>query len=278
MSDSSKSSAATYYVDEAGDGVLFGRKGRLRLNEPDARQYFMLGMVRCVDDQNAIRRLEELRRSLLGNPLYAGIASMAPEAGKTARFFHAKDDHNEIRAKVFEMLVEIDFKFFAVIKDMHKVLEYVRNRNQMDAAYNYNPNELYDLTTRMLFKQRLHKQSSYKITFARRGKSDRTKALKDQLAKARERFQSEHSRELGDATLEICPSYPWQSPCLQITDYALWALQRCYEKAEDRFLRAIWQKVSLIHDVDDLSGKHYGSYFTRKSPLPDIRKIKNRRI
>ena len=71
MSDSSKSSAATYYVDEAGDGVLFGRKGRLRLNEPDARQYFMLGMVRCVDDQDAIRRLEELRRSLLGNPLYA---------------------------------------------------------------------------------------------------------------------------------------------------------------------------------------------------------------
>lgn len=78
---------------------------------------------------------------------------MSDSSKSSAATFHAKDDHNEIRAKVFEMLVEIDFKLFAVIKDMHKVLEYVRNRNQMDAAYNYNPNELYDLTTRMLFKQ-----------------------------------------------------------------------------------------------------------------------------
>jgi len=278
MSEVSHSPAATYYVDEAGDGILFGRKGRLRLDEPDARQYFMLGMVRCVDDLDAGRQLEELRQKLLSNPLYAGIASMAPEARKTARYFHAKDDHNEIRARVFELLVEIDFKFFAVIKDMRIVLDYVKTRNQMDAAYKYHPNELYDLTARMLFKQRLHKQSSYRITFARRGKSDRTKALKDQLAKARERFQSEHSGELEEATLEICPSYPWQSPCLQITDYALWALQRCYEKGEDRFLKTIWQKASLIHDVDDPNGKQYGTFFTRKSEMPDIETIKNRRV
>ena len=41
---------ATYYVDEAGDGVLFGPKGRNRLLDDDARQYFMLGMVRCTND------------------------------------------------------------------------------------------------------------------------------------------------------------------------------------------------------------------------------------
>lgn len=278
MSEPDDSLTATYYVDEAGDGVLFGRKGRLRLNEHDARQYFMFGMVRCVSDADAARQLEALRQSLLSNPLYSSIASMAPDAGKTARFFHAKDDHNEIRAKVYELLMQIDFKFYAVIKDMRQVLEYVQKRNQMDAEYKYHPNELYDLTTRMLFKQRLHQQSAYKITFAHRGKSDRTKALTDQLNKARARFQLEHICDLESASMEICPAYPWQSICLQIADYALWALQRCYERGEDRFLKAIWDKVSLIHDVDDPHGKGYGTYLTSKSPPPDIQAIKNRRI
>jgi len=268
----------TYFVDEAGDGILFGRKGRLRLTDRDARQFFMLGMVSCNNDQEAAEQLETLRQALLGNPLYSGIASMDPEAGKTARLFHAKNDHNEIRAKVFELLIGIDFKFFAVIKDMRKVLEYVRNRNQMDTSYKYHPNELYDLTTRMLFKERLHKHSSYQITFARRGKSDRTQALKDQLIRARVRFQTEHSGEPEHVELKINPSYPSLSPCLQIADYALWALQRCYERGEDRFLRAIWEKVSFIHDVDYPSGKPYGRFYTRKSSLPDTQTIKNRRI
>ncbi len=268
----------TYYVDEAGDGVLFGRKGRVIIEEAKARRYFMLGMIRCGNDRDATARPEALRKSLSSNPLYSGIPSMAPEAKKTALCFHAKDDHNEIRAKVYELLTEIDFKFFAVIKDMRRVLEYVERRNEMEASYRYKPNELYDSTTRLLFKQRLHKQPSYSITFARRGNSDRTNALKDQLLKARERFQDEHSKDLEDAEMEILPRYPWQSPCLQIADYRLWALQRCYEKGEDRFLRAIWQKVSLVHDVDDPHGKQYGTFYTRKSTPPDMHKIKNRRI
>lgn len=266
----------TYYVDEAGDGVLFGRKGRVRINEPEARKFFMLGMVRCKDDTAAADELDRLRKSLLANPLYAGIPSMAPEAGKTARFFHAKDDHNEVRARVFELLTQIDFRFFAVVKEMRSVLEYVRSRNQMDSSYRYHPNELYDLTTRMLFKERLHKESAYRITFARRGRSDRTEALKTELQATRERFLRKHSKDLEEPTLEICPAYPWQNICLQIADYALWALQRCYERGEDRFLRTIWDKVSVIRDVDDPSGKHYGTYYTRKTSLPDIQTIKNR--
>jgi hypothetical protein len=269
---------ATYYVDEAGDGVLFGHKGRIRIAEAGARRFFILGMVRCTDDAEAAQTLSSLRESLLRNPLYSGIPSMSPEAQKTARFFHAKDDHNEIRAKVFEALTTVDFRFFAVIKQMSEVLKYVRSRNLMDSNYRYNPNELYDLATRMLFKHRLHKEAAYRITFARRGAKDRTEALRLELVKARTRFEIEHAKDLEDAHVEICPAYPWQAPCLQIADYALWALQRCYEKGEDRFLRAIWPKVSLIHDVDDPHGKRYGTYFTRKSNLPDCGKIKNRWI
>ncbi|MCC5804920.1 MAG: DUF3800 domain-containing protein [Opitutales bacterium] len=269
---------ATYYVDEAGDGVLFGHKGRVRIREDGARKFFILGMIRCVNDAHAADSLRSLRERLLLNPLYSGIPSMSPEAKKTAQCFHAKDDHNEIRAKVFEVLTTLDFRFFAVIKQMSEVLKYVRSRNLMDSSYRYKPNELYDLTTRMLFKQRLHKEPAYRITFARRGARDRTEALRSELAKARKRFEAEHSKDLNETHVEICPAYPREAPCLQITDYALWALQRCYEMGEDRFLRAIWSKVSLIHDVDDPLGKRYGTFFTRKSAPPDVGKIKNRWI
>jgi hypothetical protein len=82
------------------DGVLFGPKGRNRLADPDAARFFMLGMVRCSDDAGVASAMEGLRHDILGNPLYSSIPSVQPKVGKTARQFHAKDDHPEIRAKV----------------------------------------------------------------------------------------------------------------------------------------------------------------------------------
>lgn len=267
----------TYYVDEAGDGVLFGPKGRNRLADPEAPQFFMLGMVRCAGDAEAVTALESLRRELMAHPLYASIWSLRPEEQKTARAFHAKDDHTDIRTKVFERLLSLDFKFYAVVKDMRAVLGYVEGRNRMDTAYRYHPNELYDLTVRMLFKQRLHQAEHYRVTFARRGKSDRTAALREQLERTRQRFLAEHDLT-HVPTLEIVPAYPWEQPCLQIADYCLWALQRCYERHEVRFLNALWPKVSIIHDVDDPLGKKYGTYLTRESAPPNPEQIKNRWI
>lgn len=267
----------SFYVDEAGDGVLFGTKGRDRLSDPDAQQFFMLGMVRCADDEAVGAALNSLRHDLLENPLYASIPSMQPAARKTVRAFHAKDDHPEIRAKVFELLVDLDFKIYAVIKDMRAVRSYVQNRNRMHADYRYTPNELYDLTVRMLFKQRLHKHGGYRITFARRGKSDRTRTLRNELEKTRRSFLEEQRKD-HDTEIEIRPSYPWEEPCLQVADYCLWALQRCYERNEARFIRSLWSKVSLVHDVDDPDGKNYGTYLSRKAAPPDPEKIKNRWI
>lgn len=268
----------TYHVDEAGDGVLFGPKGRDRLTDADANQFFMLGMVCCADEAHVAAELSALRAELLGSPLYAGIPSMQPVAQKTVRAFHAKDDHPEIRARAFERIAALDFKFYAVIKDMRKVRDYVQGRNRMHADYRYHPNELYDLTVRMLFKERLHQSEHCRVVFARRGHSDRTAALSEQLQQTRERFLAERNTTSA-TTLDITPAYPWEQPCLQVADYCLWALQRCYEKHEARFLHAIWPKVSNLHDADDPQGhRSYGSYLRRKDPPPDPLKIKNRWI
>jgi len=255
---------ATYFVDEAGDGVIFDRKGRILLGETTPR-YFMLGMTRTIHDKENENALSQLRSEILSAPLYAGIPSLKSSTKKTARFFHAKDDHPEIRAKVFELITTLDFQFYAVIKDMQTVLSYVQSRNEMETHYRYQPNELYD--------NQLNKEHCYTITFARRGKSDRSKALLQQLKLAQ---QWSDGSDSDAPNLSITPHYPWEAPCLQIADYCLWALQRSYEKEESRFLKAIWSKVSLIIDIDDPASDEKGAYLTSKSAIPQG--TKNRKI
>jgi hypothetical protein len=266
-----------YFVDEAGDGVLFGQKGRCRLDDADAMRFFMLGMVSVADENAVAKELSSLRTHLTSQPLYASIPSLQPQARKTARVFHAKDDHAEIRSKVFELLITLDFKFYAVIKDMRRVLDYARQRNTTGSSYRYHPNEVYDFSVRLLFKERLHQHEHYEVVFARRGRAARTKSLRQHLEQTRLRFLSRHGKS-ADPVVDIAPAHPWQSPCLQVADYCLWALQRCYEREESRFLESIWAKVSLIHDVDDTHDKPYGRYLTRNDPTPTGGAIKNRRI
>jgi hypothetical protein len=266
-----------YYVDEAGDGVLFGPKGRNRLDDDDASKFFMLGMVSIEDAETVVTSLTKLRQDIINNPLFASIPSLAPERNKTAVVFHAKDDHPEIRSKVFENLMALDFKFFAVIKDMRKVAMYVKSRNKRQPEYRYQPDELYDLTVRMLFKERFKTAGDYHVVFARRGKSDRTKALMSEIEKTRQKSVLDGS-DNPEITLSVMPAFPKEQAGLQVADYCLWALQRCYERHESRFLEALWPKVSLIHDVDDPFGAGYGTYYRRNKPLPCLEKIKNRWI
>lgn len=262
-----------YFVDEAGDGVLFGPKGRNRLEDKDAPRYFMLGMVQFDNIEAIDASLTGLRDMLLSNPLYASIPSLNPKARKTAHYFHAKDDHAEIRAKVFDLLVTMDFKFFAVVKDLREVRRYVLERNKMQSGYRYHPNELYDLTVRILFKHRLHKAESYQITFAKRGKSDRTQAFRTQLETARQHFVDQ--AQLAGSDINITALTPRESAGLQVADYCLWALQRAFERFEVRFLHAIWPKVSLIHDVDEQS-QRYGLYRTRDQQPPAEEELRSR--
>jgi hypothetical protein len=67
-----------------GDGVLFGSRGRDRLQDPGAMQFFMLGMVQCVDKQDVSRQLAKLRGALQGNPLYASICRVHDVDDRTA--------------------------------------------------------------------------------------------------------------------------------------------------------------------------------------------------
>ncbi|MFH1732158.1 MAG: DUF3800 domain-containing protein [Planctomycetota bacterium] len=268
-------SVRNYFVDEAGDPVLFSRRGRALVGTEGCSRFFMLGLL-DVPDPDALRRdLAELRAGLLADPYFRGVCSMQPVAGKTAHAFHAKDDLPEVRREVFKLLQRHDVRFFAVVRDKLAVLAYVRQCNDRDSSYRYNPNELYDQLVKRLFRDRLHKDDAYSICFARRGNSDRTEALSRALYAARDRFRQKWGI-ISSAPVEVVPATPKQHAGLQAADYFLWALQRFYVRREDRYCRLLWPAFSLVHDVDDTREAEYGVYYTKRNPLT-LEKLKKSR-
>lgn len=255
-----------YFVDEAGDSTLFNRRGRIIVGTEGCSRFFILGLADIPDPVTLGREMEALRARLLADPYFKGVPSMQPQARKTALAFHAKDDLPEVRREVFSLLLRHQMHFFAVVRDKLKVVEYVRQRNEREPSYRYNPNELYDYLVRRLFRDRLHKDDEYEIFFAKRGKSDRTKALLEALQAARNRF-SQRWGMVSEAPIHVFPTTPSKCPGLQAADYFLWALQRLYERHEERFVALLWALVSLVHDVDGTREARYGVYYTKKKPL-----------
>jgi len=258
--------AVRYFADEAGDPVLFDRKGRVMVGREGCSKHFMVGILEVDDDEGLARALDLLRATLLADRYFRGVPSMAPEAGKTARAFHAKDDLPEIRREVFTVLQRQNLRMRVAVRRKSALLSYVRNRNLEDPAYRYRENELYDYMVRVLFRDHLHRADAYLITFAHRGVRPRSDALHAALARARENFERRWGKMVG-TPFEVRSAYPHESATLQATDYCLWALQRLYERHEERFFAVVADKFSLIRDLDDTREKQYGVYYTRKRPL-----------
>jgi len=255
-----------YFVDEAGDGTLFDKRGRIIVGTEGCSRFFILGLLDVLEPQSLAREIEELRARLLADPYFKGVPSMQPEAKKTALAFHAKDDVPEVRREVFQFLLCHRLRFFAIVRDKRKVVEYARQRNERDPSYRYNPNELYDYLVRGLFKNLLHKDDEYNIHFANRGKADRTAALRIALETARHRFSAQWGIT-SDAPIGVIASTPPGCAGLQAVDYFLWALQRLYERREDRYVELLWPAFRLVHDLDDTRQARYGVYYSQKKPL-----------
>lgn len=256
----------SYFVDEAGDGTIFDRAGRVIIGEPGCSRFFMLGVLDVADPAGLWSALEGLRTRLVADPYFKGVPSMQPDADKTAVSFHATDDLPEVRREVFALLTGHEMRFQAVVKRKQSVLEYVRSRNRVSTDYRYNPNELYDYLVSRLFRNLLRKDSRYAVCFAQRGKSDRTAALQAALDSARARFQQQRNHA-KNATIQVWPCPSRRCGCLQAVDYFLWALQRLYESGEERYFGVVRPQCSLVMDIDDTRETQYGIYYTKTRPL-----------
>ena len=255
-----------YFVDESGDPTLFGKRGKVLVGSPGCSRYFIMGFLDVRNPAALRAELEQLRAEVLADPYFQGVYSLRPDQRKTAIEFHAKDDLPEIRKLVLDRLLGHDLRFYAVVRDKGAFVNWVKNTNRQSVDYHFRPSEMYDSLIRRLFRDYLHKDDAYQIVFARRGSKERSKALADALGDARRNF----ARKWGivsEGKISVCVSSPPKEPGLQAADYFLWALQRLYERREERFVTLLWSRFSLVHDLDDTRQARYGVYYTKKKPL-----------
>lgn len=129
-----------------------------------------------------------------------------------------------------------------------------------------------DLITR-LFQDRLHLAARNSITFSRRGNKMRQHSLRAALELAKQRFGQRWKTQVT-SSIEVLTNQPRQEPAVQAIDYAMWAVQRAFERNEMRYFEFLREKFTLIHDVFDAARYKGGqNYYTRARNPFDIKKI-----
>lgn len=263
-----------YFVDEAGDTTLFGRHGKVLVGTEAVSRFFIVGRLEVDDVITLEADVAALRAQLLSDPLLQAVPSMKPDAGKTALFFHAKDDVPEVRHAVFKLLLQHDIRLSAVVKEKHHLLADVRGHAAASPKYRYKADghELYDDLIARLFGRFGEFGAKRHVTFAVRGSKARTAALKEVLDNIDKGFEGDFGFVPHEHTA-VHSGYPSASAGLQACDYLLWALQRFYERNEERYLHAMWPKFARVLDLDAPAPKtkgkpvHGGVEFNEKHPL-----------
>lgn len=266
MNQDDAPSALHFFVDEAGDPTLFSAKGRILVGGEGCSKTFILGKLDVGDPVALHTALEQLRTELLADPYFKRVPSMQPERRKTASAFHAKDDVAEVRREVYRVLSGFDLRFYGVVRYKSALLDYVRQRNEREAGYRYRGDELYDTLVEELFRRYHPFSDRLDICFAKRGNKSRTQAFRTAIERAEARFESEYGTRRS-AEVSILASTPPKSAGLQAVDYCLWALQRHYERGEDRYIELIWDKVVEIEDMDRIEGGRKGVVYNKNRPL-----------
>ena len=104
------------------------------------------------------------------------------------------------------------------------------------------------------------------ICFSERATRNRTNDLRTALGEAAWEFERSFGFSYrGD--VRVTAGTPAGDAGLQAVDYFLWALQRFYERDEDRFLDVIWPRVGEIHDLDIISHGRRGVFYTQSNRL-----------
>jgi hypothetical protein len=242
-----------YFIDEAGDDTLFARGGELALGRDGVSSYFILGKLEIHDPPALRGKLEALRQSLLADSYFGGIPSFDPAGGKTALGFHAKDDLPEVRYEVLKLLRSEgdNLRFYAVVKDKVALAREVAERQASEPGYAYQKKSLYDDLVRQLFNKFHRIADTLDISFSERGSSDRTKAFEKAINHAGREFEASYGLPLPARTVRC--STPRSDAGLQAVDYFLWALQRFFERREERFLSVLCPQFGEISDLDFIS-------------------------
>lgn len=242
-----------FYVDESGDPTILGRKGRNLLAQGLVSKVFMVGYAETSDPTAIANALRGLRDEIAADEYLRGIPSLPG----TLRSFHANEDCHEVKERVFKLLRQLDFKAFVVVARKDEAI--------FRKKFGFDTGKLYEYLVANLFENRLHKYRKVDIFFAPMGNIVREHTMRRAIEEARNRFWAKWGKG-KEGEVRIFVQNPSLAPMLQVADYALWAVNRVFEKGDFRYYRFLLEKISLVQDIFD-SARYPNTYYTPKDPL-----------
>ena len=198
------------FADEAGDFVF--------VRGPGVSRYFILTTV-TMDECSVGNALHDLRRDL------------AMRGGIVLSEFHATNDKQRVRNLVYEVLASAAIRVDATILDKPKTQDHLRT----------DPLRFYKQAWYLHFKYVAPKIA---------GASDEMLVAASSLQIKRKKLAIHVA--VRDVVEQVSPTVYFETafwpatsdPCLQVADYAAWAIQRKYESGDTRSYDLIKDKVA----------------------------------
>ncbi|MBI2410840.1 MAG: DUF3800 domain-containing protein [Candidatus Kerfeldbacteria bacterium] len=248
-----KQSKQYFFVDEAGDSTFYNAKGEYIVGNEGCSKILLMGFIRTENPEQLRKAVLQLHDEIIKDEYLKSI----PSIKKTALAFHAKDDCPEVREKMFKLIRELDFKAeFIVARKIEQV--FLNKHNGKEHIF-------YDDLIIKLFERKLHTAEQNVIYFAVRGNKQRQEPIEDALQTAINVFEEKWGIQ-NNSEIVVFPQTPSGEPCLQITDYMNWAVQRAFHKGEDRYYKFVEEKVSFLCDVYDFDS-YPNNFYNRRNPF-----------
>jgi hypothetical protein len=199
------------YGDEGGD-LVFKPPGS------GVSRYFIIGTVTFGADCSLGNRLLDLRRTLAWE-------------GLTLPEFHAANDKQQVRDRVYALLAEADFRFDVTILDKSKTREDIR----ADPLYFYKL--AWYLHLKYVAPRIVRSSDELMVVASALQISKKKVAVARAVRKVVEQVSPTATYRTG-----FVPTM--SDPCLQIADYMTWAVQRKYELGDHRSYDLIGRKIA----------------------------------
>lgn len=204
------------FADEAGC-FTFNR-------EPNVSRFFVLCTV-ALDDCSIGAELLSLRRKLAWDGGY--------ELGD---YFHATTDKQATRDRVFEVLSQHKFSVQATIMEKAKAQPQVKESKARFYQYGYFYHFKYGVS------RLLAPQTELLVTTASLGTKRERTAFEDAVTNV--------MRQTNGARAWKADFMPCQAdPCLQVADYCAWAIQRKWERGDERSYALIADRMTYEYDL-----------------------------
>jgi Protein of unknown function (DUF3800) len=247
-----------FFVDESGDPTFYDRYGNLIVGTEGCSKVFILGFIKTESPEKLRKELEQTRSEIISDEYLKRI----PSIKTSSLFFHAKDDCQEVREKVFKKIVGLPFKSqFFVARKIESIFR---------KTHKANPDNFYNDLISKLFENQLHISDKNIIYFASRGNMARQKPLVDAITNAIKRFEDKWGKKV-ESEIRIFAQKPIGEPCLQVIDYMNWAVYRAFTKGEMRYFDFVRDRISLVVDLYD-TAKYPKNYYNKSNPF-DANKI-----